>query len=68
MILSQGKVFDEKVCPMITQNMSLNNNGFKLIEFIESPNDISAVHQEVEKLNAKIPLSMLILGQKIARN
>jgi len=47
---------------MITQNMSLTNNGFKLIE---SPNDISAVHQEVEKLNAKIPLSMIILGQKM---
>ena len=44
--------------------MSLTNSGFKLIEFIESPNDISAVHQEVEKLNAKIPLSMLILAQK----
>src|SRR6056297_3454033 len=44
--------------------MSLNKNSFKIIEFIESPNDISAVHQEVEKLNAKIPLSMLILAQK----
>lgn len=44
--------------------MSLSQNGFKLNEFIESDEDISAVHQEVEKLNAQIPLSMLILGQK----
>ena len=44
--------------------MSLKRNGFNLVEFLERPNDISAVHQEIEILNAKIPLSMLILGQK----
>jgi 2-polyprenyl-3-methyl-5-hydroxy-6-metoxy-1,4-benzoquinol methylase len=44
--------------------MALNNNGFKIIEFIESPCDFAAIHKKVEQLNALIPLSMIILGEK----
>ena len=46
--------------------MSLAVNKFDLVEFKESPSDISAGHSKVESLNADIPLSMLILGQKKA--
>ncbi len=46
--------------------MSLAINNFDLIEFIESPRDISAGHYKIENLHADIPLSMLILGKKNA--
>lgn len=44
--------------------MALSQNQFTLIEFIESASDISAGHRKIEQLDAKIPLSMIILGQK----
>ncbi len=39
-------------------------NNFIIKEFIESPHDISAGHVKIEELNAKIPLSMIIVGKK----
>lgn len=45
--------------------MALNNNHFKIQKFIESPVDISAGHKKIEELNAGIPLSMIIIAQKI---
>ena len=46
--------------------MSLAINNFDVMEFIESPHDISAGHYKIENLHADIPLSMLILGKKNA--
>jgi len=43
--------------------MALNNNGFKIIEFIENSCDVSGVHKKNEQLNAQIPLSMIILSE-----
>ena len=47
---------------------SLNQNGFIINEFIESPQDISAGHAKLEELDAKIPLSMIIVGKKIEQH
>ena len=44
---------------------SLYVNGFIVKRFIESAKDISAGHSEIEKLNAGIPLSMIILAEKL---
>lgn len=45
--------------------MSLVENNFKIEEFIESNNDISAGHYKIESLNAEVPLSMIIIAKKI---
>ncbi len=45
---------------------ALYKNDFILEEFIESPKDISDVHKHLEKLEYKLPLSMIILARKIS--
>lgn len=44
---------------------SLSANGFIVKRFIESEKDLSAGHGEIEKLNAGIPLGMIILAEKL---
>jgi hypothetical protein len=44
--------------------MGLVNNGFKIEYFSEHTQDISAVHKKQEQLNAKIPLSYILIGRK----
>ncbi len=44
---------------------ALYSNGIIINKFVESIRDISAGHKKIEKLNAGIPLSMIILGKKI---
>jgi len=44
--------------------MALITNGFVIEHFSEHGNDISAGHKEQEKLEAKIPLSYIIIGRK----
>lgn len=44
--------------------MALSNNSFTIEDFIESPKDISAGHSKIEKLEAEIPLSLIIHGLK----
>ena len=46
--------------------MSLITNKFEIEEFNESSKDISGGHARIESFDAEIPLSMLILGRKIA--
>lgn len=43
--------------------LALGQNQFTLIEFVESASDISAGHRKIEQLDAKIPLSMIMLLQ-----
>ena len=44
--------------------MALIKNGFVIEHFSENDNDISAVHKKQEKLNAKIPLSYILIARK----
>jgi len=44
--------------------MALITNGFAIEHFSEHDNDISAGHKKQEKLDAKIPLSYIIIGRK----
>jgi len=44
--------------------MALVKNGFKIDYFSEHTQDISAVHKKQEKLDAKIPLSYILVGRK----
>jgi SAM-dependent methyltransferase len=44
--------------------MGLVNNGFKIEYFSEHNQDISAGHSKQEKLDAKIPLSYILIGRK----
>jgi ubiquinone/menaquinone biosynthesis C-methylase UbiE len=45
--------------------MGLINNGFKIEYFSEHTQDTSAVHKKQEKLDAKIPLSYILIGKKL---
>jgi SAM-dependent methyltransferase len=44
--------------------MGLINNGLRIEYFSEHTQDISAVHKKLEKLDAKIPLSYIMVGRK----
>jgi len=44
---------------------SLIENSFRIMKFNEYERDIALGHQELEKLDRKIPLSYILIGQKI---
>lgn len=45
--------------------MALSNNGLVITHFSEHPEDVSAGHRKQEQLNAKIPLSLIMVGKKV---
>ncbi len=40
------------------------SNELKIKEFIESPKDITTIHQSIEKMNFSLPLSMIVVCEK----
>jgi len=44
--------------------MALINNGFRIKYFSEHDRDLSTLHKRQEELDAKIPLSYILIGKK----